>query len=317
MIDSSETYTPTTPDASSRLSSDSDDMQALEGQDIVSDETLLLNSPLVEQLSESHVGHWNSLISRTNWEKGELILQWRSAMIEAELPKAAYSDDAWARRVGNVTPQHVGRLRRVAERFASKSSDYSGLYWSHFQAALDWEDAEMWLEGAVQSRWSVAQMRVQRWEAIGAPDELKPREEDVFTAELDEDVNPRNDSYASSAVADQPTAKTAEIGPADIVEGFDSDRPPFETDETETVKKPKKSDSKTGEDLSSGLSTGEVLDSLGNFSDMPEDLAEALEVLKVAILNHKLGGWKELSPPKLIKKLELLKSLIASTDDRP
>ena len=46
-----------------------------------------------------------------------------------------FSDDAWSRRVANVTPQHVGRLRRVFERFAAARGNYPGLYWSHFQAA--------------------------------------------------------------------------------------------------------------------------------------------------------------------------------------
>ena len=69
--------------------------------------------------------------------------------------------------MGNVTPQHVGRLRRASERFGATRDGYPGLYWSHFQAALDWDDAEMWLEGAVQSDWSISAMRHRRWEAQG------------------------------------------------------------------------------------------------------------------------------------------------------
>ena len=125
------------------------------------------NSLLIDQLSEPIVGKWNILVSQTNWEKGALILSWRNDLIAAGLPNTAYSDEAWARRVGNITPQHVGKLRRVAERFGEKSKDFARLYWSHFNAALDWNDAELWLEGAVQNGWSVAQMRVQRWETFG------------------------------------------------------------------------------------------------------------------------------------------------------
>lgn len=295
---------------------ENDRLAALDG--IVESEELLLNSPLVEELSTAHVGSWNTLVSRTNWEKGAVILQWKTALIEAELPRAAYSDEAWARRVGNVSAQHVGRLRRVAERFAGVEKDYPGLYWSHFQAALDWEDAEMWLEGAVGNAWSVAQMRVQRWEAIGAPAELKPRDEDIFTAELDEDVNPRIDSTTAST-AERTESRTAAIGPADLdaqsAEGFDPDQPPFELDDDVSPKKEsKKSDSKTDE-FSDGPSTGELLATLKDFSDLPDDLGEALDSLKVAILNHKLAGWKDCPPPKLIKKLDALKALISSVDE--
>lgn len=308
MIDSAELSVPLS-DAALQNSHQSPEEQEVTTED----ESLLLNSPLVDELSTTHVGQWNRLVSQTNWEKGALILRWRNAMIAAELPKAACSDDAWARRVGNVTPQHVGRLRRVAERFGERESEYPGLYWSHFQAALDWDDAEMWLEGAMQNTWSVAQMRIQRWEAIGAPTELKPRDEDVFTAEIDEDVNPRNDSPVSAIGRTE--TRTAEIGPADIVEGFDSDQPPFETDDsTASQKEPKKAGEK-GKMSSTGPSTGELLASLKDFSEMPDDLGDALETLKVSILNHKLSGWKEISPAILLKKLDALKALVHSADE--
>ncbi len=281
-----------------------------EANDTPEDALLLANSPLIDELSSSHVGSWNKLVSQTNWEKGAVILRWRNAMIAAELPRIAYSDDAWARRVGNVSPQHVGRLRRVSERFSETASQYSNLFWSHFHAAIDWEDAEMWLEGAVQNNWSVAQMRVQRWEAIGAPETLKPQESDIFTAEIDEDVNPRNDSFASPADRTQP--RIAEIGAADIVDGFNDDAPPFEVADEPEKKKPKKSAEKT---VAEGPSTGELLASLKNLADLPGDLCEPFELLKVAILNHKLAGWKDVSSQKVLGFLDAMKAVVISTED--
>lgn len=320
MIDSPDALLSNTASLS-RIPTDAfDETERLESERLAEDETaLLINSPLVEELSLAHVGQWNTLVSRTNWEKGAVILRWRETMLDAELPRAAYSDEAWARRVGNVSAQHVGRLRRVSERFADHADGYPNLYWSHFQAALDWNDAELWLEGAVQNGWSVAQMRVQRWEAIGAPDELKPRTEDVFTAELDEDVNPRNDSFASSEAsrsAGRTEARTAEIGAADMVDRFDADEPPFDPDGDASPKQePKKPKTKAVEDDSDGPSTGELLASLGDLAAFPADLGEALAMLKVAILHHKLAGWKDISPPKLLKKIDALKGLIFSVDE--
>jgi hypothetical protein len=209
-------------------------------------ETLLINSPFIEELSNPYVGNWNTLVSQTNWEKGILILRWRQAMIDAELPHGAYSDEAWARRVGNVSSQHVGRLRRVTERFGEKANEYANLYWSHFQAALDWNDAELWLEGAVQNHWSVAQMRVQYWEAVGAPEGQKPREEDIFTAEFEEEVLARNETFAAERRVqekDRTEPKISEIGAADIVEGFDSNSPPFDVSDEKPKKKESKKDS--------------------------------------------------------------------------
>ncbi len=108
------------------------------------------------------VGEWQTLESTTNWEKGRIIAAWRSELEESGSDTTEFSDQAWAQLVGGVTSQHVGRLRRTHQRYADVWREYAGLYWSHFYAALEWPDAEMWLEGAVQNRWSVSKMRAQR-----------------------------------------------------------------------------------------------------------------------------------------------------------
>src|ERR1700744_1391309 len=121
----------------------------------------------LDATSEKFLGQWKRLVSTTNWDKGRIIHEWRSALQVADADPAEFSDDAWSRQVASVTPQHVGRVRRVYERFGQARESYDGLYWSHFQAALDWSDAEMWLEGAVQSGWSISEMRRQRSETLG------------------------------------------------------------------------------------------------------------------------------------------------------
>ena len=123
----------------------------------------------IDQASEVFLGQWKRLVSTTNWDKGRIIYEWRQALIETGAAQGEYSDEAWSQRVASVTPQHVGRLRRVFERFAQVRESYDGLYWSHFQAALDWPDAEMWLEGAVQSDWSISEMRAARSRRRASP----------------------------------------------------------------------------------------------------------------------------------------------------
>ena len=264
------------------------------------------NSPLIDQLSEPIVGKWNVLVSQTNWEKGALILSWRNDLITAGLPSTAYSDEAWARRVGNVTPQHVGRLRRVAERFGEKSKDFVGLYWSHFNTALDWDDAELWLEGAVQNGWSVAQMRVHRWEAIGGSDEQKPSESDIFISDIDEEV------YRQSP-PDRIEGRSVEIGGADIdvapVAPSDYGAEPLKKKEQSKKDRVKQPESHGNAPL-----TGELLMSLRDISQFPADLAESLELLKVAILNQKLAGWKSVPAEQVRRSLDALKMLTDSED---
>ncbi len=132
-----------------------------------SDNLALAISPSTLQSSESFIGQWNRLISTTNWEKGGIILQWRESLKQSLGSASESSDETWSQLVGGVTSQHVGRLRRTFERFGHVYQEYEGIYWSHFYAALEWDDAEMWLEGAIQNRWSVSAMRRQRWEVLG------------------------------------------------------------------------------------------------------------------------------------------------------
>lgn len=155
---------------------------------------------LVEVTSAQFLSHWNRLVSTTNWEKGRLVSEWRLQLMGAGAPSHVYSDEAWSRRVGNVSSQHVGRLRRVYEQFGQNYQQYDGLFWSHFLAALDWEDAEMWLEGAVQNSWSVSQMRNSRWETLGGIPDQKPQDEEVAAEETDADAGPIEDVASAASV---------------------------------------------------------------------------------------------------------------------
>lgn len=255
--------------------------------------------PLLEATSREYLGRWNRLISTTNWEKGRIICEWRQALIEAEAPAGSYSDETWSRRVGNVSPQHVGRLRRVYQRFGASYEQYAGLYWSHFQAALDWPDAEMWLEGAVQSSWSVAQMRNQRWQALGAPPALKPRDEDVLTAELDEDADPAHQGPMPESIS----------GSLGVVQ--DAEPPGHETsasiDNVDDAAESGEADSWA--DPLADQATTEPFRPFENLPPLPPDLNEPFEAFKLGILHHKLSGWQEVSCQDVLAVLESLKQL--------
>ena len=276
-------------------------MTIVEELEVLVEETSLADSRLIDELSVDSVGHWNRLISRTIWEKGMLIHLWRNQLKDAGLPNSAYSDESWSRRVGNVSPQHVGRLRRVFERFGQQYEQYPSLYWSHFQAALDWDDAEMWLEGANLEQWSVANMRIKRWETLGAPADMKPKDKDIIFSELDEDVNPKNDSQVvleGSASRIEPAEKNSHDLDDDI---------PFDLDE-----KPGK---KTKNNDQEPLTTGEALTKLSTLKELPSDLCDALEQLKIAILNHKLSGWKEVDRQMILDSLTALRDVVLAKED--
>ncbi len=272
------------------------DSETFGGDDQQYDDEPEVDEEVVEQASAEYLGRWNRLISTTNWEKGRIISAWRQALIDSGLPQQAYSDEAWARRVGNVSGQHVGRLRRVYDRFGDNYHEYSGLYWSHFQAVLDWDDAEMWLEGAVQNNWSVAQMRDQRWEAVGAPEDRKPRPEDVIVGEFDEDSQSYEDDAPSTIdesveVVHDPDTEEEESQADEFGESVDG--LPFETDT----------------DLQSASSSSSPVRPFENLPRLPDDIQEAVECFKLAILAHKMTGWEDVSCDDVLAALNALKQL--------
>ena len=253
--------------------------------------------------SDVYIGRWNHLVSTTNWEKGRIILEWRSHLVATDAPATEYSDDAWSRMVGNVSGQHVGRLRRVYERFGDVFEQYKGLFWSHFQSALDWEDAEMWLEGAIQNDWSVSTMRRQRWETMGAVSSEEPREKDVVSAEVDEDVavdldaNDKPSSVERDLVADDYMAEArSPAGPDFGDEGADGTAGVAEHADVEPV-------------------TDAVADAtpepplFAELPELPDDLTEAFEAFQLAIIRHKTNEWKEVPREDVLATLDALKAL--------
>ena len=63
------------------------------------------------------------------------------------------------------------------------------------------------------------------------------------------------------------------------------------------------------------FSTPEVLDALAKLDDLPEDLAEAFETLKVSILTHKLEGWTNVEPKLIAAYLSEFKRLLVSKEN--
>ncbi|WP_404304702.1 hypothetical protein [Neorhodopirellula lusitana] len=291
-------------DAAGEISSvDSQSDEVAEGgfQPAGSDEELL-------ELQQPFVGRWNTLISTTNWEKGRIISQWREALIEAGAPATEYSDEAWASRVGGVTSPHVGRLRRVHDRFADQAKTYEALYWSHFLAALDWDDAALWLQGAVEEKWSVSQMREQRWKTNGEVESDRPNGSQIVEVDLDEDT-------PDLGTAPEQAGKTGDYdGDTDgIASGPAYEAPDF-GDESELATMPEgnnMNDANGGEE--GGIATDTKVSPTQPFAGLPElpdDMADAIESLKLSILRHKSAGFEDLKPETIRLYLEAVAMLI-------
>jgi hypothetical protein len=263
--------------------------------------TDLNSSPVafVDDASAPFLGQWNRLVSTTNWEKGRIIHEWRQALIAAAAPSSEYADEAWSTRVGSVTGQHVGRLRRVYERFDGLRGDFPSLYWSHFQAALDWDDAEMWLEGAYQSGWSVADMRRERGTTLGAVNADVASEESAIEP-IDDDAG-EDDAQRVATISRPPQSggsnPSRQSGPDAPSAESDAPEPPFD------------------DEGASAATPEEPRRPFAHLAEMPDDFGEPYEALKLAIIRHKFAGWESIARDDVLAALDALRELALAPAD--
>ena len=238
-------------------------------------------------LSEQFLHQWNQLVSTTNWEKGKIICQWRDTLQAEGFSPHHFSDEAWSRHIGNVTPQHAGRLRKVFIRFGSVWQDYPGLYWSHFYAALDWEDSELWLEGAIQNRWSITQMRSARSKAQEEVKHTTAQVDDIRLQDIQEDIVLGIDASSRVASSRNKNNSTTEMPQLEDSVAFSRSKL-----NTETASPDPLSEQMLGE------------------STWPKDLQKVFRRLEKILLKHKESTWKEVNRESVLMKFDQLKQQI-------
>ena len=235
-------------------------------------------------LSKQFLYQWNQLVSTTNWEKGKIICQWRDVLQAEGFSPHHFSDEVWSRHIGNVTPQHAGRLRKVFVRFGSVWQDYSGLYWSHFYAALDWDDPELWLEGAIQNQWSISQMRSARSKAQEAVAQADVQDDDILLQDIHENI-----VLGIGSSSHVPASKT---------------KNPSTTETSHLEDSVASSQVKLNAETTSPVSAS---DQTANESMWPEDLQKAFRHLEKILLKHKNATWKEVNLDLVLMKIDQMK----------
>ncbi|MBT4692062.1 MAG: hypothetical protein HOB73_01815 [Planctomycetaceae bacterium] len=283
----------------------------------------LFDAELMRTTSAPFVGAWQALVSQTNWEKGKIILAWRETLVAADAPVNKYSDEAWATLVEHsVTGQRVGRLRRVYQQFGAVQNDYANLSWTHFQIAMDWSDAEMWLEGAVQEKWSVSSMCENRWEATGAAASDKPRESDIIYAELDEDTvapfQPGSEQKSSTYAPGDSTIRGS-YDQASSTQGFEGPDFGDASYQRSSGAMPAANAPSDSLDGAPRVVTDEesavTIQPFKDLADLPDDLQEPLDNLKVAILQHKASRWNSVNEETVVGHLNGLIQMIRSNGE--
>ena len=144
-------------------------------------------------------------------------------------------------------------------------------------------------------------MREQRWQALGAVEADRPSAAEIVEVDVDEDVVvPAQGGGRTKEYDDQPGVASGPL----------HEDPDFgEEEELMSLS--------SGGAATSGSSSDQdesaVSQPFAGLPELPDDLADAIEALKLAVLRHKTAGWIETDAETVQKYLEAVKQLTVSS----
>lgn len=151
-------------------------------------------SKLHDETEEQLVTRAQEAVSLCRWVVGECASKWTQRYARGR------TDGDFAVLIG-LTGDQVYQRRRVWESFAALRDDFPRLKWSHFYAALNWDDSRDCLSWAEETRSTVAEMRAWRRAQRGEDLSIDPTEDETiqFIPAVPEFVHDAENSDGSSA----------------------------------------------------------------------------------------------------------------------
>jgi hypothetical protein len=129
---------------------------------------------VIEASEEQLIARAQDAVSSCRWVVGECAAQWTKRYARGR------TDADFANSVG-LSPDQVFQRRRVWERFGKDQAEYTKLKWSHFYAALNWDDSVECLLWAEENESTVAEMKAWR-RARRGEDLNEPADDELFAA---------------------------------------------------------------------------------------------------------------------------------------
>ncbi len=111
--------------------------------------------PEITESEDELISRAQVAVSQCNWSVGECAYKWTEKYARGR------TDADFGVLVG-LSPDQVFQRRRVWETFADVHAVYAGLKWSHFYAALNWDDAPECLQWGEENQATVAEMKAWR-----------------------------------------------------------------------------------------------------------------------------------------------------------
>ena len=139
-----------------------------------------VEAPIAEATEDRLVEVAQTAVSRCNWVIGECAASWTERYAHGR------TDADFAGLIG-LSGDQVYQRRRVWETFADVRAEYAGVRWSHFYAALNWDDAAECLGWAEEMGATVAEMKA--WRRASRGEDLS-QPADPETAPFEATVTP-------------------------------------------------------------------------------------------------------------------------------
>lgn len=149
-----------------------------------------MGSAAVKETEADLIQRAQLALSSCHWEVGECAALWTKRFARGR------TDADFANLIG-LSADQVYQRRRVWETFADVQANYPGLKWSHFYAALTWEDAAECLEWAQEIQATVAEMKAWR-RAQRGEDLSEAADEEPYSLLLGETVAVREPADGDS-----------------------------------------------------------------------------------------------------------------------
>ncbi len=157
----------------------------------------------------------------------------------------------------------------------------------------------MWLEGAVQNTWSIAQMQGQRSQTLGA---LVQEQVEAAAIEMDEDAA----DVSPDRPPEGPAASANDAGGEAVIEDD------FAADAAGEIDAALHDPTEEGDSYDDGAAP---LRPFENLPSLPPDLREAFDGFKLAIVHHRLAGWQEVNLEDVLTTLDALRQLALAPAD--
>jgi hypothetical protein len=142
-------------------------------------------------------------------------------------------------------------------------------------------------------------MREQRWQAHGAVESQRPTNSEIIEVDTDEDV----------VLPAQGGGRTKEYGDEPGVAGGPVyDDPDF--GEEEELMSLAGSGGSPGSTATEGEANEGSVQPFAGLPELPDDLADAFETLKLAVLRHKTAGWEDTDAETVQKYLDAFSVLM-------